>query len=95
MSFNLSRDRMDDPEFREENKDLSSDVADWLDIDVQELSLQAEEDGSRRWTPHFDDDEWVLKGDKMQYLSVAFFMPKGSTSRASRTRWVCLRSRLL
>lgn len=78
LEFQSQPDRMDDPEFHEENKMLSSDVADWFDSESKMYfaKLQKMEAGGHH--TYFMND-WVLKNDKWQYVSAAFFVPKGST----------------
>jgi signal transduction histidine kinase len=71
---------MDDPEFREESKELSSGIGTWLDMESENYLFKLKKmeagDGHRALM----DDEWVHKGDKMQYLSVAYFRPLGSST---------------
>lgn len=79
LDFESQPDRMDDPEFHEENKMLSSDVGDWFDSESKMYlaKLRKMEAAGSHHTLFMSD--WVLQNDKVQYRSVAFFMPKGST----------------
>jgi signal transduction histidine kinase len=78
LEFQSQRDRMDDPEFHGESKMLSSDVADTFDSESKMYlaKLRRMEAGGHH--TYFSED-WMLKGDKWQYLSEVFFTPKGST----------------
>ena len=78
LEFRSQPDRMDDPEFHEESKMLSSDVADWFNSESKMYLAKLKKDGRRR-TPHLLQSDWVFKDDKWQYVSVVFFIPKGST----------------
>ena len=52
----------------------------WLDIESESylFKLKKMEAGDGRHA--LMDDEWVHKGDKMQYLSVVYFTPHGSST---------------
>jgi signal transduction histidine kinase len=77
LEFQSQSERMENPEFHEEDKMLSSDVADWFDSESKMYlaKLRKMEGGGHH--VYFTDD-WVFKDDKWQYLSVVFFTPKGS-----------------
>jgi signal transduction histidine kinase len=79
LAFQSQPDRMDDPEFHEGNRMLSSDVSDWLDNDskmyLSKLRKMEAAGGHRT----FFMSDTVLRNDKWEYVSVAFFIPKGST----------------
>jgi signal transduction histidine kinase len=77
LDFKAQSERMENPEFREENKMLSSDVADWFDSESKMYLAKLRKMESGGHHVYFTDD-WVFKDDKWQYLSVAFFTPKGS-----------------
>lgn len=79
LDFESQPDRMDDPEFHEESKMLSSDVADSFDNESKMIlaKLRRMEAGGHHVYFTYD---WVLRGDKWQYLSEVYFIPKGSSS---------------
>lgn len=78
LEFQSQPERMEDPEFHEENKMLSSDIADWFDSEskIYLAKLRKTEAAGGHHTYFMSD--WVLKNDKWQYVSVVFFIPKGS-----------------
>jgi signal transduction histidine kinase len=80
FEFQSQPGMMDDPEFREESKELSSNIAAWLDIESESYLFKVKKmeagDGHRTLM----DNEWVHRGDKMQYLSAAYFAPHGSSA---------------
>ncbi|MDX6461553.1 MAG: two-component system, OmpR family, phosphate regulon sensor histidine kinase PhoR, partial [Acidobacteriaceae bacterium] len=80
LDFQSQPGQMDDPEFHEESKALSSDIATMFDSEarVYLTKLKKMEAGDG---PHvYIGYDWVLKGDKMQYVSTVFFRPRGSTA---------------
>jgi signal transduction histidine kinase len=79
LEFQSQRDRMDDPEFHDENKMLSSDVADWFDSDAKMYLAKLRKMDAMGGHHTMFMSDWVLKSEKVQYMSVGFFMPKGST----------------
>src|ERR1700744_5906117 len=79
LEFQSQRDRMDDPEFHDENKMLSSDVADWFDSESKMYLAKLRKMDTMGGHHTMFMSDWVLKNEKFQYMSVGFFMPKGST----------------
>src|ERR1700760_181067 len=71
---------MDDPQFRDEGKSLSSTIAAWLDLESESYLFKVKKMEAGGGHRTLMDDEWVHKGDKMQYLSVAYFAPHGSSA---------------
>ncbi len=84
LEFQSQRDRMDDPEFHEESKMLSSDVADRFDSESKMYLAKLRRMEAWRTHSYFSED-WMLKGDKWQYLSEVFFTPR-LDSRTSGAR---------
>jgi signal transduction histidine kinase len=80
LHFQSQPDRMDDPEFREESKALSSDMESWFDTEervfLTKLKKMETADGHRVYMTN----DWVAKGDKMQYMSLVLFTPHGPHS---------------
>jgi signal transduction histidine kinase len=79
LAFQSRPDRMDDPEFHEGNKMLSSDVADWLDNDSKMYLTKLRKMEAAGGHQTFFMSDTVLRNDKWEYVSVAFFIAKGST----------------
>ena len=79
FEFQSQPGMMDDPEFREESKELSSDIDGWLNIESEtylfKLKKMEASDGHRALI----GNEWVHKGDKMEYVSTVYFVPRGSS----------------
>jgi signal transduction histidine kinase len=79
LEFQSQPDRMDDPEFRDQSKMLSSDIEDWFDSESKiYLTKLTKMEAAGAPRTYFMGDS-VLKDDKWQYVSVVFFIPKGST----------------
>jgi signal transduction histidine kinase len=79
LDFQSQPDRMDDPEFRDQSKMLSSDIEDWFDSESKMyLTKLTKMEAAGAPRTYFMGDS-VLKDDKWQYVSVVFFIPKGST----------------
>ena len=74
-------DRISDPKFVEEEKEFSSMIGHWFDLDFKDwiTKLKKSEVSEGRHVYFFD--YWVDRGDKLQYQSVAIFMPRGSTAK--------------
>jgi signal transduction histidine kinase len=80
FEFQSQPDRMDDPEFHEEAKALSSGIGTWLDTESKSylLKLKKMHDGSGHH--EYITNEWVPRGDKLQYVSSVYFEPRGSSA---------------
>ena len=78
LDFESQPERMDDPEFHDERKMLSSDVSDWFDTQSKMYLAKLRKLEAGGHHTYFMSD-WVLRDDKWKYVSVVFFMPKGST----------------
>jgi signal transduction histidine kinase len=80
LEFHSQPSQMNDPEFREQSKTLSSHIGAWVDSEsmVYLTKLKKMEAGGEHHV--FITSDWVLKGDKLQLLSIVFFTPRGSTA---------------
>ncbi len=54
-------------------------IAAWLDLESESYLFKVKKMEAGGGHRTLMDDEWVHKGDKMQYLSVAYFPPRGSS----------------
>ena len=80
MTFRSQPDRMSDPDFRAESRKLASELGGWFDIDSEEhiakvKSFEAAE-GRRVFLMA---EAHVMRGDKLEYETFAYFIPRGST----------------
>src|SRR3984957_12694553 len=80
MTFRSQPDRMSDPDFRAESRKLATELGGWFDIDSEEhiakvKSFEAAE-GRRVF---FMAEPHVMRGDKLEYETFAYFIPRGST----------------
>jgi signal transduction histidine kinase len=81
LDFQSQAGQMSDPEFREQSKTLSGDIGDWFDRESKAYITKLKKiEAGEGHHPFFITSEWVLKGDKWQYLSEVLFIPRGSTS---------------
>jgi signal transduction histidine kinase len=71
---------MDDPELREESKDLSSTIETWLGLESENYLYKLKKMAAGNGHRVVITDEWVHRGDKMQYLTAAYFAPHGSST---------------
>src|SRR5271157_6094079 len=71
--------RMADPEFREEGKKLASNVGNWFDVGSKEYTLKLKKFAAIEGRQVYITPNWIPKGDKWQYQSLALFVPGGST----------------
>lgn len=78
LEFQSQPDRIEDPEFHEESKMISSGVGDSLDSESKMYLAKLRKMEAGGHHTYFSYD-WVLKNDKWQYVSEAFFIPKGSS----------------
>ena len=77
LDFESQPDRMEDPEFLDERKMVSSDIEQMFDSEsmMYLAKLRRMEAGGHHV---YFTDEMVFKDDKWQYESVVFFTPKGA-----------------
>ena len=80
LEFRSQPDRMSDPEFVEEGKKFSSMVGPWFDLESQDWIAKLKKIEAMEGRHVYFTNNWVTRGDKMQYQSLVFFMPRGSTA---------------
>ena len=73
-------DRMSDPEFGDEGKKLSSMIGNWCDLESDDLIAKLKKIEGTEGRRVYLTSNWVTRGDKLQYQSLVFFMPRGSTA---------------
>jgi len=69
-----------DPDFREEGKKVALNVSNWFDLGSKEYALKLKKYETLEGHSVYITSNWVPKGDKWQYQSLVFFVPRGSTS---------------
>jgi signal transduction histidine kinase len=78
LAFRSQSSRMSDPRYCVEDGKLSSDLGAWWDIEGKDYiaKLKRIEAGGG---PHvYFTDHWITRNDKMVYLSLVLFLPRGS-----------------
>jgi signal transduction histidine kinase len=73
-------DRMSDPEFVEEEKEFSSMMGHWFDLESKDWITKLKKREVTEGRHVYLSDNWVTRGDKSQYQSLVVFMPRGSTA---------------
>jgi hypothetical protein len=70
---------MQDAKMCAESRQLTSDFGSWMDLEaktyIHKLSILEKTEGRRVYFT----DHWISRGDKMQFVSLVFFLPPGST----------------
>jgi signal transduction histidine kinase len=74
-------DRMSDPEFVEEGKEFSSMIGHWFDLGFEDWITKLKKNEVTEGRHVYFFENWVTRGEKVQYQSVAIFMPRGSTAK--------------
>jgi signal transduction histidine kinase len=72
--------RMNEPAFVEEGKKFASMVGPWFDLDSEDLIPKLKKIEALEGRHVYLTNNWVTRGDKMQYQSLVVFMPRGSTA---------------
>jgi signal transduction histidine kinase len=80
MESQSQPERMGDPEFAEESKKFSSMMGPWLDLDFNDWIAKLKKIEAKEGQHVYLTDNWVTRGDKMQYQSLVVFTPRGSTA---------------
>ena len=70
---------MTDPDFQAENKKLSSDFGHGFDMWSGEHIAKVKRNEAVEGRHVYITSEWVPRGDKLQYESFVYFLPRGST----------------
>jgi signal transduction histidine kinase len=73
-------DRMGDPETGKEDKELTSMLGGWFDLESKDLIAKLKKIQAVEGQRVYFTNNWVTKGDKMQYQSLVVFVPRGSTA---------------
>src|SRR5260370_28552784 len=73
-------DRMGDPETGKEDKELSSMLAPWFDLESKDWFAKVKKTQAVEGRHVYLTYNWVTRGDKMQYQSLVVFVPRGSTA---------------
>ncbi|MGI8770286.1 MAG: sensor histidine kinase [Acidobacteriaceae bacterium] len=79
IDFQSQPGQMSDPEFREQSKTFSADMGDSFDRESKGYIMKLKKMESGEGHHPYITSEWVLKGDKWQYLSLVLFTPHGAT----------------
>ena len=72
-------DRMSDPQFEEEGRNISSMVGHWFDLDADDWIAKLKKIKATEGRRVYFTSNWVQGGDKWRYQSLVLFMPRGST----------------
>lgn len=80
FSYQSQPRRRYDPDFREEGKKVALNVSNWFDLGSKEYALKLKKYETLEGHGVYITSNWVPKGDKWQYQSLVFFIPRGSTS---------------
>ena len=80
LEFQSQPGQMSDPEFREQSKTFSADIGDWFDRESKGYIAKLMKMEAGEGHHPYITSEWVLKGEKWQYLSEVLFIPRGSTN---------------
>jgi signal transduction histidine kinase len=78
LAFQSQPSRRGDLEFRDEGNKLASNIGPWFDMGWKEYTLKLKRFESMEGHRVYIASNWVLKGDKWQYQSLVFFVPRGS-----------------
>ena len=74
-------ERMGDPQFVNEGKTFSTMVGHWFDLEPEDwIAKLKKTEAKEGHHVYLTANNWVTRGDKMQYQSLVVFMPRGSTS---------------
>jgi signal transduction histidine kinase len=78
LAFRSQPDRMTDPDFQAENKELSSELRDTFDIWSEDHIAKVRKNEVMEGRHVYIYSEPVPRGAKMQYESFVYFLPRGS-----------------
>jgi signal transduction histidine kinase len=73
-------DRMGDPETNKDEKELSSMLGPWFDLEPKDAFGKLKKIQAVEGRHVYLTNNWVTRGDKMQYQSLVVFVPRGSTA---------------
>jgi signal transduction histidine kinase len=80
LDFRSQPNRLTDPHFNAESKKLSSDFGQWLDSEPDDQIAKVERVDGAEGRRVYIAPQWVQRGDKWQYESFVYFIPRGSTA---------------
>ena len=80
LKFQSQPDRMSDPEFSEEGKQVSSMIGDWFDWESKDWIAKVKKFEAMEGRHVYLTSNYVVRGDKLQYQSLVLFTPHGSTA---------------
>lgn len=78
LEFQSQPERMIDPQFRAEAEHLSTMFDKWFDLEGKDLVMKIRKMQEKDEQPVYITDNWVQRGDKFQYQSLVFFLPRGA-----------------
>jgi len=78
LEFRSQMSRMSDRQFCSESRMIASDFGTWMDVEAKDFISKIKMRAATGKSVLFDD-HWVNRGDKWQYQSVIFFVPRGSS----------------
>jgi signal transduction histidine kinase len=73
-------DRMSDPEFEKERRNLSSMIGHWFELESNDLVGKLKKIQTMEGRRVYFDSNFVQRDDKWQYQTLVLFMPRGSTA---------------
>jgi len=73
-------DRMGDPETEKDEKELSSMLGAWFDLESKDWIAKLKKIQAVEGRHVYLTNNWATRGDKMQYQSLVLFMPHGSNA---------------
>ena len=79
LAFLSQPRRTGDPEFQEEGKKVASSIGAWFTLGAKEYLMKVKKFEASEGRKVYITSNWVAKGDKWQYQSLVFFVPRGST----------------
>jgi signal transduction histidine kinase len=79
LAFRSQSSRLSDPRYCAEDGKLSSDLGAWWDIEGKDYIAKLKRIEARGGQHVYFTDHWITRNDKMVYLSLALFLPHGST----------------
>jgi len=79
LAFASQPARMSDPDFQEESKRLSSSVGIWFETENKDFLYKLRKIHEIEGHRSYITSNWVPRGNQLQYQSLVFFVPRGST----------------
>jgi signal transduction histidine kinase len=79
IEFRSQMSRMSDRQFCSESRMLPSEFGSWMELEGKSYLAKIKHHGAATGRSIFFEDHWVNRGDKMQYQTVALFLPRGSS----------------